>query len=140
MLFSGGLDCTTLALLADQYIPSHQTIDLINVAFENPRSLSNMSINLEGVITDTFSVPDRKTGHSSWTELCQLAPGRSWRFVKVDVSISEYFAHKAQIIQLMKPNFTVMDLVRTILFCSLLSVSVMRESSNLKRLTFVWFF
>lgn len=110
VLFSGGLDCTTLALLAHQHIPAHESIDLINVAFENPRSLSNLSQRTEGAIPDLFAVPDRKTGESSWMELCKLAPSRLWRFVKVDVTISEYFAHKAQIIQLMKPNFTVMDL------------------------------
>ncbi|EGF97459.1 uncharacterized protein MELLADRAFT_85339 [Melampsora larici-populina 98AG31] len=110
VLFSGGLDCTTLALLAHQHIPPHESIDLINVAFENPRSLSNLSQRTEGAIHDVFAVPDRKTGESSWIELCKLAPNRLWRFVKVDVTISEYFTHKAQIIQLMKPNFTVMDL------------------------------
>ncbi|KAH9825201.1 asparagine synthase-domain-containing protein [Melampsora americana] len=110
VLFSGGLDCTTLALLAHQHIPAHEFIDLINVAFENPRSLSNLSHRTEGVIHDVFAVPDRKTGESSWMELCKLAPNRAWRFVKVDVTISEYMTHKAQIIQLMKPNFTVMDL------------------------------
>lgn len=37
VLFSGGLDCTTLALLADRVLPLEHEIDLINVAFENPR-------------------------------------------------------------------------------------------------------
>lgn len=37
ILFSGGLDCTTLALLADRILPVEQELDLINVAFENPR-------------------------------------------------------------------------------------------------------
>lgn len=37
ILFSGGLDCTTLALIADQVLGQDQKIDLINVAFENPR-------------------------------------------------------------------------------------------------------
>ncbi|KAG0150251.1 hypothetical protein CROQUDRAFT_652686 [Cronartium quercuum f. sp. fusiforme G11] len=111
ILFSGGLDCTTLALLAHQHLPPNQSIDLINVAFENPRSLSNISqrTDTEGA-PDVFAVPDRKTGESSWAELCSLAPDRIWRFVKVDVSISEYHTHRHQIIQLMKPNFTVMDL------------------------------
>ncbi|KXS22542.1 hypothetical protein M427DRAFT_106906 [Gonapodya prolifera JEL478] len=38
ILFSGGLDCSVLALLADSYVPDGEGIDLINVAFENPRS------------------------------------------------------------------------------------------------------
>ncbi|KAH0556722.1 hypothetical protein GP486_005491, partial [Trichoglossum hirsutum] len=37
ILFSGGLDCTVLARLAHDILPSNQTIDLLNVAFENPR-------------------------------------------------------------------------------------------------------
>ncbi|KDN45909.1 hypothetical protein K437DRAFT_246888 [Tilletiaria anomala UBC 951] len=39
LLFSGGLDCTVLALLAHAHLPPEEQIDLINVAFENPRSL-----------------------------------------------------------------------------------------------------
>ncbi|BGP18654.1 hypothetical protein JCM10213v2_006720 [Rhodosporidiobolus nylandii] len=37
VLFSGGLDCTTVALVADRVLPAGEAIDLINVAFENPR-------------------------------------------------------------------------------------------------------
>ncbi|SNX85983.1 uncharacterized protein MEPE_04692 [Melanopsichium pennsylvanicum] len=40
ILFSGGLDCTTLALLADKYVPKEQPIDLLNVGFENVRALA----------------------------------------------------------------------------------------------------
>ena len=39
ILFSGGLDCTTLALLADRHVPLEQPIDLLNVAFENVRAI-----------------------------------------------------------------------------------------------------
>lgn len=39
VLFSGGLDCTTLALLADKFVPADDAIDLLNVAFENPRAI-----------------------------------------------------------------------------------------------------
>ncbi len=39
ILFSGGLDCTTLALLADRYVPREQPIDLLNVGFENVRAI-----------------------------------------------------------------------------------------------------
>ena len=39
VLFSGGLDCTTLALLADRYVPEGQPIDLLNVGFENVRAI-----------------------------------------------------------------------------------------------------
>lgn len=39
VLFSGGLDCTVLARVAHDILPSNQQIDLLNVAFENPRVL-----------------------------------------------------------------------------------------------------
>ncbi|KAF9581305.1 hypothetical protein BGW38_001727 [Lunasporangiospora selenospora] len=37
ILFSGGLDCLTLAALADRFLPEGEAIDLLNVGFENPR-------------------------------------------------------------------------------------------------------
>ncbi|KAF8455130.1 asparagine synthase-domain-containing protein [Terfezia claveryi] len=37
ILFSGGLDCTVIARLAHEVLPHHEPIDLLNVAFENPR-------------------------------------------------------------------------------------------------------
>ncbi len=39
VLFSGAVDCTVLARLAHDIIPSSQAIDLLNVAFENPRAI-----------------------------------------------------------------------------------------------------
>lgn len=36
-MFSGGLDCICLAALASQHLPNTESIDLLNVAFENPR-------------------------------------------------------------------------------------------------------
>lgn len=37
VLFSGGVDCATIARIAHQLLPQHEPIDLLNVAFENPR-------------------------------------------------------------------------------------------------------
>lgn len=37
ILFSGGLDCTVLARMAHDLLPADEVIDLLNVAFENPR-------------------------------------------------------------------------------------------------------
>ncbi|OAV96015.1 hypothetical protein, variant [Puccinia triticina 1-1 BBBD Race 1] len=110
ILFSGGLDCTTLAFLAHFHVPLGESIDLVNVAFENPRAASNARRNNKVINPDVFSVPDRHTGEESWKELCQLTPGRTWRFVKVDVMMSDYLKYKDQIIELMWPNDTVMDL------------------------------
>ncbi|KAJ1924439.1 hypothetical protein IWQ60_005203 [Tieghemiomyces parasiticus] len=38
ILFSGGVDCLCLAALTHQILPLNEPIDLINVAFENPRT------------------------------------------------------------------------------------------------------
>ncbi|KAI8445283.1 asparagine synthase-domain-containing protein [Phakopsora pachyrhizi] len=112
VLFSGGLDCTTLALLAHSHIPPSESIDLLNVAFENTQLISNnnqtkrIQKDSEKSSADnhdsdtTFDVPDRQTGERSW----------DWRFVRVDVQMAEYLEHKEKIIKLMRPNLTVMDL------------------------------
>ncbi|KAI8444133.1 asparagine synthase-domain-containing protein [Phakopsora pachyrhizi] len=122
VLFSGGLDCTTLALLAHSHIPPSESIDLLNVAFENTLLISNnnqtkrIQKDSEKSSADnhdsntTFDVPDRQTGERSWRELSKLTPGRDWRFVRVDVQMAEYLEHKEKIIKLMRPNLTVMDL------------------------------
>ncbi|KAI8457150.1 hypothetical protein BY996DRAFT_6928582, partial [Phakopsora pachyrhizi] len=95
VLFSGGLDCTTLALLAHSHIPPSESIDLLNVAFENTQSISNnhqtkrIQKDSEKSSADnhnsntTFDVPDRQTGERLWRELSKLTPGRDWRFVRV---------------------------------------------------------
>ncbi|KAI9617357.1 hypothetical protein KEM48_004809 [Puccinia striiformis f. sp. tritici PST-130] len=104
-------DCTTLALLAHSHIPLTESIDLVNVAFENTRAAANSKRNNNQTANpDVFSVPDRRTGEESWKELCQLTPGRIWKFVKVDVRIVDYLKYKDQIMELMWPNDTVMDL------------------------------
>ncbi|GAC93803.1 asparagine synthetase [Pseudozyma hubeiensis SY62] len=47
ILFSGGLDCTTLALLADRHVPKDQPIDLLNVGFENVRAIEAAKLESE---------------------------------------------------------------------------------------------
>lgn len=69
VLFSGGIDSTVLALLADKFVPRTSPIDLYNVAFQQDDLC--------------FNVPDRKTGLSSLQELRFLAPNRKWNFVEV---------------------------------------------------------
>lgn len=107
ILFSGGLDCTLLARLVHDILPKEQSVDLLNVAFENPRSLAAM---VDGAKSAYELCPDRVTGRKSFCELRQVCPDRKWRFVAVDVPYSESQAHKPIIQQLMHPHNTEMDL------------------------------
>jgi asparagine synthetase B (glutamine-hydrolysing) len=43
ILFSGGVDCTTIARFAHDVLPPKEPIDLLNVAFENPRIIAARS-------------------------------------------------------------------------------------------------
>lgn len=83
VLFSGGLDCTVLARIASDIIPAGQAIDLINVAFENPR-LAAQNKNLSAA--ELYELcPDRMTGRKSFAELLAVCPDRPWRFVTVRI-------------------------------------------------------
>ena len=80
VLFSGGLDCTVLARLASDAMPQDQGIDLVNVAFENPRLASRVP---NGASDIYEACPDRITGRSSFAELRRVCPERAWRFIAV---------------------------------------------------------
>lgn len=104
ILFSGGLDCTTLARMSHDLLLSSEPVDLLNVAFENPRvhkSKGEQSYEL---------CPDRVTGRSSFTKLCSVCPGREWRFVAINVPYTETQEHRQQVITLMHPHNSEMDL------------------------------
>ncbi|ORY88988.1 asparagine synthase-domain-containing protein [Leucosporidium creatinivorum] len=226
ILFSGGLDCTTLALMVDRILPGAERIDLINVAFENPRVVEGKArdaaakakggkkkapkakkgkgkqreengMEVDGVEaaaegddvamedgegegegagdeaatadnTDAepetefegfskeaspvaeappllpaepawpdaatqpssptglsatpsvdpsvYEVPDRLTGKKSWQELRSLRPARTWNFVEVNVPYQEMLEHRPKVIDLMRPQRTVMDLSIAIAF------------------------
>ncbi|KAG9000260.1 hypothetical protein FRB90_011867 [Tulasnella sp. 427] len=102
VLFSGGIDCTVLAYLAHQHLPLSEPIDLLNVAFENPRTLRAASKPLKkskkarttdeveeedepGQGQATYDVPDRLTGREEVEELRRCCPERMWNFVEIDV-------------------------------------------------------
>ncbi|TVY18858.1 Asparagine synthetase domain-containing protein C4F6.11c [Lachnellula arida] len=123
ILFSGGLDCTVLARMAHDLLPTEQQIDLINVAFENPRvieaskkvprskkqartdtqeSLQNDNQETTGIQSNTScyeACPDRETGRKAFQELQD-----------VNVSYSEVLSHRAMVVNLIKPHNTEMDL------------------------------
>lgn len=85
VLFSGGLDCTVLARLAHEVLGPDQGIDLINVAFENPRVVAQLKKEAKGrPISDFYEAcPDRITGRKSFAELQKVCPGRTFRFLSV---------------------------------------------------------
>lgn len=106
VLFSGGLDCTILARLCHDLIPPSESIDLLNVAFENPR----IHANLDAGSSPYELCPDRITGRASFAELQQVCPNRRWRFVKINVPYAKTVAHRPRVLALMHPHNTEMDL------------------------------
>ncbi|XP_037882925.1 asparagine synthetase domain-containing protein CG17486 [Glossina fuscipes] len=78
ILYSGGIDCSVLAVLTDKYIDKSDSIDLINVAFEAINSSEQ-----------TWDVPDRLSARSSYEELKLLCPRRKWNFIEVNVTRKE---------------------------------------------------
>ncbi|EGX92482.1 asparagine synthetase domain containing protein 1 [Cordyceps militaris CM01] len=88
VLFSGGLDCSVLARLTDDLLPKDQQIDLLNVAFENPRIAAQHK---DIQVDQLFELcPDRITGRQSFAELVNCCPERNWRFVAVMGLISPH--------------------------------------------------
>ena len=113
VLFSGGVDCTLLALLADTVMKDCEVIDLLNVAFENPRIVTAAGRSLTG--SDKFQCPfsqcpDRKSALSSYHQLVRMRPQRQWRLILIDVPYVEASAHKTPVSNLIYPHNTEMDL------------------------------
>ncbi|ORY60280.1 asparagine synthase [Pseudomassariella vexata] len=106
ILFSGGLDCTLLARLADDLLPEDQGVDLINVAFENPR----VAANFRKDVNVYEACPDRLTGRKAFGELKKTCPARNWRFIAVNVPFEEAMLHKSRVVSLIHPHDTQMDL------------------------------
>jgi asparagine synthetase B (glutamine-hydrolysing) len=91
ILFSGGLDCSVIAWLIHTLLPINEPIDLINVAFENPRTVQAHKVETN----DIYNVcPDRITGRLGWEELNKLSneTKRQWQFIEVvprEISIAD---------------------------------------------------
>jgi len=87
ILFSGGLDCTVLVRLTHDLLGAEDEIDLINVAFENPRVVAQLKREAKGDPVDFYEAcPDRITGRKSFAELKTVCPGRAFRFCAVSSS------------------------------------------------------
>ncbi|KAK5100577.1 hypothetical protein LTS08_005328 [Lithohypha guttulata] len=115
ILFSGGLDCTLIARLCHELLPKDQPIDLLNVAFENPRvvnarSSSKIASRCASDVDAYEACPDRLTGRSSFAELVKVCSERQWRFVAINIPYEDFLEHRSNIIQLMYPHNTEMDL------------------------------
>lgn len=103
ILFSGGIDSVVMAIMADLVLPHSIPIDLINVAFQNDRFLSN------NPQSNDYDVPDRISGLLAFEQLKSLT-FRQWNFIKVNVPRHEYNAHRNHVLKIMRPNDTIMDL------------------------------
>ncbi|KAK2742707.1 hypothetical protein FQN57_005162 [Myotisia sp. PD_48] len=110
ILFSGGLDCTLLARIAHDILPSDLQIDLLNVAFENPRVVAAANKNKTAPTSPYDECPDRKTGISSYNELRTVCSTRRWNLICINIPYTETLEHRAQIKRLMFPHNTEMDL------------------------------
>lgn len=111
VLFSGGLDCTLLARLAHEILDPKQPIDLLNVAFENPRVHRRPADADPDELWSPYELcPDRITGRASFAELQTVCPDRIWRFVAIDIPYKEFLAHRSEVISLIYPHSTEMDL------------------------------
>ncbi|KAF8807600.1 hypothetical protein BYT27DRAFT_7233106 [Phlegmacium glaucopus] len=129
VLFSGGIDSSVLTFIAHRHIPLEEPIDLLNVAFENPRKIKlQKEGNIGGLskrnkrekmlsknedsheAEHMYTVPDRTTGLLEVEELRRICPGRIWNFVEINVPYQECQSLRPVVESLMAPGRTVMDL------------------------------
>jgi asparagine synthetase B (glutamine-hydrolysing) len=112
IMFSGGIDSLLIAAIAASIIAEESLdleLDLINVAFEQPSLLK--SLNLTEATSEYYeNVPDRIGGQLAFLELGKLFPLVKMNFVRLNITIHDYEQHKDEIIELIDPNRTVMDL------------------------------
>lgn len=115
ILFSGGIDCSILAVLCDKFVDKSDSIDLINVAFETKQE-------------DKWNVPDRISAKSSFFNLRKICPERyvslrnyllvnnncvfyrKWNFIEVNVTREElHECLNRRIKHLIYPLNTILD-------------------------------
>lgn len=87
--------------LGHRHVDPEEPIDLLNVAFENPRKILVQAEGNIGALTKrekklkmkdrmdyssidiSYHVPDRATGLQELEELRRLSPNRTWNFVSI---------------------------------------------------------
>lgn len=134
ILFSGGLDCALVAhyvckVLRESHGRDDEPIDLLNVAFENPRQAEKpqpvASKKKHKKVQSPpeappepprgmYDTPDRILGRRTWESLAQCYP--NLRLVEINVPYAETCAHRARVQRLMHPQASVMDLSIAIAF------------------------
>ncbi|KAI9684725.1 MAG: hypothetical protein M1829_000100 [Trizodia sp. TS-e1964] len=152
ILFSGGLDCTMIARLVHEILPTCKSVDLLNVAFENPRvvkaakRMDQAGHSLADVISPKIdteqspfeSCPDRITGYKSLDELNRICLERKWRFVEINIPYAETLIHRQQIISLMRPHNTEMDLsIACAFYFAARGVGVVKDLSSDEGLAYI---
>nr|CAI5852218.1 unnamed protein product [Callosobruchus analis] len=95
VLYSGGVDCSILAVLLDRCIDNDNPIDLLNVAFDE---------------SNQYNVPDRLTGLQGLDELKQICPKREWNFLPINVPQEELNLMRTECIaDLIYPLTSILD-------------------------------
>lgn len=102
ILFSGGVDCSMIAVLADKFIDQNLPIDLMNVAFERI-SYAKKTGGID------WNVPDRLTGLETVEELRRLCPNRKWNFIESNVTREELGDNLKKLSSLVYPLSNVLD-------------------------------
>jgi len=95
--------------MAHDILTYDEPIDLLNVAFENPRIHKPVNNGTDNPAVYELC-PDRVTGRASFAELQRVCPQRDWRFVAIDIPYTETLEHRNRVIALMHPHNTEMDL------------------------------
>lgn len=96
ILFSGGIDCAVIALLADEYVDPTRSIDLMNVAFEKGEN--------------NYNTPDRLTAKQTLQELKVLRPNRRWNLLEINITQEELNIERGRrIADLIYPLNSILD-------------------------------